>query len=69
MKASIYAHNIKTQFLPSHDSCTHLLTFQAGTYSAESYPSCFCCGLFLRLARHLVEDLFVAPHYLHPLPL
>ena len=39
-----------TLFSPSNNNSTHLLIFQGGI-GAESFPGCFCCGLFLRLVR------------------
>ena len=41
-----HAHNSKIYFSPSHDSCTHQLTYQTGI-SAENYPGCFCCDLIV----------------------
>ena len=49
-KAGFHAHNSKTHFSPSNNSCTRWLTIQPGV-DAESCPGCFCCGLFLRLVR------------------
>ena len=49
-KAGFHAHNSKTHFSPSNNSCTRWLTIQPGI-DAESCPGCFCCGLFLRLDR------------------
>ena len=49
-KAAFHAHNGKTHFSPSHNSCTCWLTIQPGI-DAQSCPGCFCCGLFLRLIR------------------
>ena len=49
-KAGFHAHNSKTHFLPSNNSCTRWLTIQPGI-DAECCPGCFCCGLFLRLVR------------------
>ena len=36
-KATFHAHNIRTHFSPSNDSCSHWLTVQAGI-DAESLP-------------------------------
>ena len=49
-KAAFHAHNIKTHFSPSNDSCTYQLTIHP-SIDAESCPGYFCCGLFLRLFR------------------
>ena len=49
-KATFHAHNIKTHFSPSNDTCSHWLTIQAGIH-AESCLGCFFCGLFLRPVR------------------
>ena len=45
-KAGFHAHNSKTHFSPSNNSRTRWLTIQPGI-DAESWPGCFCCGLFL----------------------
>ena len=50
-KDAFHAHNSKTHFSPSNDSCIHWLTIQA-SIGAESCLGYFCCGLFLRLVRH-----------------
>ena len=49
-QAGFHAHNSKTHFSPSNNSCTRWLAIQPGI-NAESCPGCFCCGLFLRLVR------------------
>ena len=49
-KDAFQAHNSKTHFSPSNDSCIHWITIQA-SIEAESCLGCFCCGLFLRLVR------------------
>ena len=49
-KATLHAHNIKTHFSPSNDTCSNWPTIQAGI-DAESCLDCFCCGLFLRPVR------------------
>ena len=49
-KDVFHAHNSKTHFSPSNDSCIPWLTIQA-SIDAESYLGCFCCGLFLRRVR------------------
>ena len=49
-KAGFHAHNNKTHFSPSNDSCTCWLTIQPGI-DAKSCPGYFCCGLFLKLVR------------------
>ena len=49
-KTTFHAHNNNTHFSSSNNSCTRWLTIQLGI-DAESCPSYFCCGLFLRLIR------------------